>query len=109
MLSYCIGCCGIAEYQGVQYADVYSFFKEMCVDLKDEISVGHPAFIFFSSVDKEKSAKKFAAYLRKQNVGEVLYVGTRENPNSGNSLSMYVYKPDYAKLKANKIWKAVSQ
>lgn len=91
-------CCGIRELDGVQGSNageiVLNAAQQWCEDDMDA------AFIFFSVIDMYASTgKALQEYIKKQKLGSVTRMRPTHNPNSGNMLTMYVWRVNKTNLR----------
>lgn len=96
---YTTQCCGIRELNGVEGADA----EELLLDAaRQHTTCGRSAaYIFFScTAPYKKNVKKLAALIKKNKLGKVTMTEAIRNPNSGNSLTMWVWRVENQKLRS---------
>ncbi len=101
-----ISCCGIMEFNGVSRVDLQTLVDEALNAEYDGLEAGEePAFLFFSDIAQNNkpgvanSGWKIARQITAKKLGAVKVIGTKKNPNSGNMLTMWVWTPDWAKVR----------
>lgn len=59
------------------------------------------AFVVFSDVDRQGTltgGNALCEYIRKNNLGEIVELGPRKNPNSGNMIKIWMWAPPHESL-----------
>src|SRR3990167_8706828 len=102
---YYIDCCGIREGIGIDYNDHYDvdgneikFNPKVALDeLKNNARYSNRfAYIIFSSITK--NGAKLAKYIRSHRLGDITTLKPRPNPNTGNTLQVWLWAPTRAVL-----------
>lgn len=103
--------CGIYEFDGVRVFDGCSprefmlMFDEECQDALINKTWRYPAMITFSDARGYRSRRftagdRFAAYIMDNHLGELTWSTWKRNPNTGNSIKMWVWYPNPRRINA---------
>lgn len=100
-----LNCCGIKEMAGISEHRTPDQALRVFLQLNYD-QLGHQEqltgafFIFSQAGSRSHYGDKLAAYIEEHKLGEVVVVGRKRNPNSGNMVKMFVWMPDVNALKA---------
>lgn len=98
-------CCGLGEVDNINgekpeeiLRNIKNNFKKFYPD--DEWGYGefNGTFLIFSDIRKKKYGKDLAKYIVKNNLGEVGTLPSNKNPNSGNSLKVWLWRINFITL-----------
>jgi len=94
-----LDCCGIKEIVDI---DNYTenpkqIILDICEDYYKEEHMC--AFYIFSDIQKKKAGKNLKNFIQKNKLGLITLSPIRINPNSGNSLRVYLWTIDKKNLK----------
>ena len=84
-----LNCCGINEI-----ADIYENHPDIITNqiAKDYVEKGNQsAFYIFSDIGDKKIGNSLAKYIKKNKLGLITKSPSRINPNSGNSLKVWIW------------------
>ena len=85
--------CGVNELVGLQ--------NDPKGTLKEFYLRSHTvAFTLFSDALACQRGQKFATLIRKHGLGTLQASGARMNPNSGRRIRVWIWSPDYGKIRA---------
>jgi len=93
--------CGISILSGVTRSlpkdIVYKVLHERSRHDKKTI---REAFVMFSDTDHDgnRGGNALAAYIRENQLGDIVEAGPRMNPNSGNQIKMWIWSPPHKSL-----------
>lgn len=96
-----IGCCGIQEIEDISY-NTENPERTIGIVAKtrfdDQCSC---AFYIFSdtNMNKKKAGKNLAKYIKKHKLGTITKPTARINPNTGHSVTMWIWSVNKAKFK----------
>jgi len=92
-----IECCGINEIDGID-DDPKDILEEVCYEYFDREH--RCAFYFFSDIQDKKNGIQLKNFILKNNLGKITPSPTRINPNSSNSLRMWIWAINKKNLRA---------
>lgn len=97
-----LNCCGINEIDGI--GDYKREPEKIVRDVCDRYfeSTIKCAYYIFSDIGKKTAGKTLADYILKNKLGTITLPKTKINPNSKNSLNMWIWSINAANLK--KYW-----
>lgn len=86
--------CGVMELYNLS-SDSEEIVKSVCRDFQV------PFFLFSDLVFKKKrsSGQLLVTYIRRKKLGDVTSQRSAINPNSGNRINVWVWRPDYKRMK----------
>lgn len=90
-------CCGLRELSGL-FGDPKSNVLAVCEDRY--LEEHNSAFIMFSDVYSLGNGRKLAAYIRRNGLGTLTKTRAKRNPNSGNSIMVWVWATNDKNLRA---------
>ena len=105
-------CCGLREIHGIsQHRDPEVAFKRLINDNKesdwcwDDTRKSPPNWpsnwrfaVFTQAGARSRYGNKFAAYIKANNLGEVIETATKVNPNSSNPLKTFVWTLNHQRV-----------
>lgn len=97
-----LDCCGIRELIDI---DAYLTEPEQIIaDVCEEYYIHEHrcAFYLFSDIQDKKSGKELSSFIKKNKLGTITMSPVRVNPNSDNSLRVYLWTISRANLR--KYW-----
>ncbi|MFA5695834.1 MAG: hypothetical protein WC917_00010 [Bacilli bacterium] len=86
-----LDCCGIEEL--VDIADYETEPKTIIVDICTNYfeNENQCAFYMFSDIQRKRSGKNLCKFIKKHKLGLITQSPSRVNPNSGNSLTIWIW------------------
>ena len=103
-----LSCCGMRELDGVSNNAPIGLLQKMCGDLCDSYYSeentklnSNFAFIVFSDTFHrgKHSGRRFAGYIRRYKLGNVVESPIRVNPNTGHKLRVWTWAVDWKAMK----------
>lgn len=95
-------CCGVKEISGIRYDYRHPRPLKMLRDIwaMAERAKWGFAFLVFTDHNSTRNGQKFAEFLRKHDLGEIVETKKKRNSNSGNMVRVWVWGVNKRKMKA---------
>jgi hypothetical protein len=93
--------CGVSVINGLNYTSperiVYKVLKQRAATDRKLI---REAFVVFSDTDndRDRGGNSLCKYIKDNNLGTIMEMGPRMNPNSGNMIKIWVWAPPHESL-----------
>ena len=97
-------CCGLNEIDGIRDDENKNHPERTVIEVAKQFFSGDKkcAFMIFTDIKRKKAGKTLEAYLRRNKLGTVTKSMPAINPNSKNSLTVWVWKINKKKLETYK-------
>lgn len=91
--------CGVTMLSGLSGKTPKQIVDKVLVErAAGEYKTIREAFVVWSDTDYSSGGKGLFAYIRDNKLGEVVQMGPRMNPNTGNMISIWVWAPPHKSL-----------
>lgn len=99
-----IDCCGIIEIEKIAENTPKQILETICISFFEDKE--QCAYYFFSDIKQKITGKKLVKLILTQKLGIITKCPTKINPNTGNSLTMWIWAINRKALK--KYWNKIN-